>query len=296
MECEEKNSLGLCEEKMVVIADALAYLIIEYNSCDMSSSLDDFIKELANEADMTIIPIMDHERITWDDKEKERIVLRKIMLKLLNTNINYVLETIFMNAAIEDYSDASTYFGILESQLVYNVKSEDIMQHETIKALIAIEPLVANTKFYDGYKAGLDKLKGINIVLAYNSYLIGHEYWRYLDELYFGTRTNDSFTVGNMCCDDFDRRYTYRFGHDVCWTRVGLCTFFHIVDGMITAAFIPYKIYTVGSFVEREYETEPIYELALESVESGFMDKETVERHSIEIARFYIAFAKEHSK
>ena len=29
MKCEEKNSLGLCEEKMVAIADALAYLIIE---------------------------------------------------------------------------------------------------------------------------------------------------------------------------------------------------------------------------------------------------------------------------
>lgn len=27
MKCEEKNSLGLCEEKMVAIADALAYLI-----------------------------------------------------------------------------------------------------------------------------------------------------------------------------------------------------------------------------------------------------------------------------
>lgn len=36
MECEEKNSLGLCEEKMAEVADALAYLIIEYNSCDMS--------------------------------------------------------------------------------------------------------------------------------------------------------------------------------------------------------------------------------------------------------------------
>lgn len=293
MKCEEKNSLGLCEEKMVAIADALAYLIIEYNSCDMSSSLDDFIKELADEADMNIILIMAQERITWDDKEKDHIILKKILLKLLNTNINYILET--MNAAIEDYSDASTYFDILESQLVYNVKSEDIMQHETIKALIAIEPLVANTKFYDGYKAGLDKLKGINIVLAYNSYLVGHEYWRYLDEFYFGTRTNDSFTVGSMCCDDFDRRYTYRFGHDVCWTRVGLCTFFHIVDGMITAAFVPYKIYIAGSFVEREYETEPIHELALGSVASGFMDKETLERHSVEIAKFYNAFAKEHT-
>lgn len=290
MKCEGKNSLGLCEEKMVAIADALAYLIIEYNSCDMSSSLDDFIKDLADEADMSAILILNNERTTWDDEEKKRIVLRKIMLKLLKTNINYLFESIYID------SDASIYFDILESQLVYDVQSEDIMQHETIKALIAIEPLVANTKFYDGYKAGLDKLKGINIVLAYNSYLIGHEYWRYLDELYFGTRTNDSFTVGSMCCDDFDRRYTYRFGHDVYWTKVGLCTFFHIVDGMITAAFIPYKIHIVGNLVEREYGTEPIYELALESVESGFMDKETVKRHSIEIARFYIAFAKEHSK
>lgn len=256
----------------------------------MSSSLDDFIKDLADEADMSAILILDNERTTWDDEEKKRIVLRKIMLKLLKTNINYLFESIYID------SDASIYFDILESQLVYDVQSEDIMQHETIKALIAIEPLVANTKFYDGYKAGLDKLKGINIVLAYNSYLIGHEYWRYLDELYFGTRTNDSFTVGSMCCDDFDRRYTYRFGHDVCWTRVGLCTFFHIVDGMITAAFIPYKIHIFGSLVEREYETEPIYELALEPVASGFMDEETVKRHSVEIARFYIAFAKEHSK
>lgn len=64
---------------------------------------------------------------------------------------------------------------------------------------------------------------------------------------------------------------------------------------MITAAFIPYKIYIVGSFVEREYETEPIHELALGSVASGFMDKETLERHSVEIAKFYNAFAKEHT-
>ena len=169
------------------------------------------------------------------------------------------------------------------------------MQHETIRSLIAIEPLVVNTGVYDKYKTGLDKLKNVNMVLAYNSYLIGHEYWRYLDELYFGTCINDSFTVGNMCCDDFDRRYTYRFGHDVCWTRVGLCTFFHIVDGMITAAFVPYKIHIAGSFVEREYETEPIHELALGSVASGFMDKETVKRHSVEIAKFYNAFAKEHT-
>lgn len=77
MECEEKNSLGLCEEKMAEVADALAYLIIEYNSCDMSSSLDDFIKELADEADMNIILIMAQERITWDDKEKDHIILKK---------------------------------------------------------------------------------------------------------------------------------------------------------------------------------------------------------------------------
>lgn len=81
MKCEEKNSLGLCEEKMVAIADALAYLIIEYNSCDMSSSLDDFIKELADEADMNIILIMAQERITWDDKEKDHIILKKNPIK-----------------------------------------------------------------------------------------------------------------------------------------------------------------------------------------------------------------------
>lgn len=39
MECKEKNSLGLCEEKMVVIADALAYLIIELSQYDININL-----------------------------------------------------------------------------------------------------------------------------------------------------------------------------------------------------------------------------------------------------------------
>ena len=64
---------------------------------------------------------------------------------------------------------------------------------------------------------------------------------------------------------------------------------------MITAAFIPYKIHVVGNHVELECETEPIYELALEPVAVGFMEAKTVKRCSVEIAKFYNTFAKEHA-
>lgn len=278
--------LGLCGEKMAEVADALAYLIVEVTKYDTSGLREDCTLQLAGKVGMVSppFPVHDHECIViGNDDKTDRIILRKMILQLLNTNMEYILEMMF--TAAKKTPDASIYFDTLGRQLVYGCTSEDIMQHETIKALIAIEPLVENTELYNGYKIGLDKLKGVNIVLSHNSYLIGGEYWKYLDKSYFGARTND----------DFGRRYTYCLGHDVCGTRVGLRTFFHERDGMITAAFIPYKIHVVGNHVELECETEPIYELALEPVAVGFMDAKTVKRCSVEIAKFYNTFAKEHA-
>ena len=173
--------LGLCGEKMAEVADALAYLIVEVTKYDTSGLREDCTLQLAGKVGMVSppFPVHDHECIViGNDDKTDRIILRKMILQLLNTNMEYILEMMF--TAAKKTPDASIYFDTLGRQLVYGCTSEDIMQHETIKALIAIEPLVENTELYNGYKIGLDKLKGVNIVLSHNSYLIGGEYWKYL--------------------------------------------------------------------------------------------------------------------
>lgn len=196
----QSKKLGPAPSKENIIkevAKALAFLDKEL--VDMGDSFEEIVENLCYAAKLKF----DSDKAYDDEKYADKLCIKAYEILLANnshysnlkTNINYYYE----------YSDTfcDNITCLSESH------SMQIIRNIGLVAKYA-ELLNKNGKCDDETFEKIKELRGIVCSIDLQTSIfgnrVGNTFFRYLDEKYFGTRTNDAFTVGNVLTKDDENR------------------------------------------------------------------------------------------